>query len=330
MENEFQKEIDKDLHKEEKEYYYIYFNEIHDISKEIKIEISNEYREYNTLEIFDGKNPFQSIYNSNTVLKIYRFKLYPDLVEQNKDIIIHVEQLDKNVEFNLNLENIDIHKDYFEYDLYQKAKEIDFIKTSYEQQFEIYINFIQNVLNKNENSKENEELILSTLRLFSEKNSKYSFYFYMLIFKKCLNTPILQKFILLFDPEKIKEISDFPEKEIIEIKTLVDIYLNKKKEIIIDDETQKQKIIKEFYFIIFCFYNFYDRNSVKIMLDNDEIFELVYHKLFFYRNFFQGLILNNEQANKLIIKTDNLNQILYVFDYLGNNLLNLIIIINKR
>ncbi len=75
MENELQEE-------KEREYHYIYLNEIHDLEKEIKIEISNEYEGFNTLEIFDRKNPFQSVYNSNTVSKIYRFKLYSDLFEQ--------------------------------------------------------------------------------------------------------------------------------------------------------------------------------------------------------------------------------------------------------
>ena len=63
--------------KEFSEFHYIYFNEIHDTSKEIKFEISKEYEGFNTLEKFDGKNPLKSAFNSITELKIYRFKLYP-------------------------------------------------------------------------------------------------------------------------------------------------------------------------------------------------------------------------------------------------------------
>ena len=51
----------------EREYHYIYFNEFHDISKEIKISISSEYEGANTLEKFDGKNPYESAYNNQCV-----------------------------------------------------------------------------------------------------------------------------------------------------------------------------------------------------------------------------------------------------------------------
>jgi len=92
--------------KEFSEFHYIYFNEIHDKLKEIKIEIAHEYEGFNSLETFDGKNPFQSANDSNPEIKIYRLKLYPHLFEQkqeNKQIIINLEQLGKKEEFILNL-----------------------------------------------------------------------------------------------------------------------------------------------------------------------------------------------------------------------------------
>ena len=168
----------------EREYHYIYFNEFHDISKEIKISISSEYEGANTLEKFDGKNPYESAYNNNTSLKIYRFKIFTDLFQENKKgktIKINLEQNEKQSEFIFNLENIDITKDYFEYDFGKNISEIDFIKTTYEQQLEIYDNFIVNTLKKKSDSKENEEFIYSSQRLISDKNSKYTLYFYMLI-----------------------------------------------------------------------------------------------------------------------------------------------------
>jgi hypothetical protein len=313
MENEIQKEKFEKV----REYHYIYFNEIHDIEKEIKIEISKGYEGFNTLEIFDGKNPFKSAYNSKTVSKIYRFKLYPDLFEQNnqnKNITTNFEQNNKKAQFILNIENIDIHKDYFEYDLNKKGGEIDFIKTSYEQQFEIYDYFIQNTLNKEKDSKENEELILSTQRLFSGDKTNYSFYFYLLILKKCLDTKILKNQILLFDPEKINDISNIPEKEKKELNEELNSRLKKVNEIIIDDLSQKQKIIQEFYFIIFFYNNFYNQKEIKSMLDDNEIFENIYNKLFIYRKFFQGSILTNEQVNKFIEKAENFNQILNILN----------------
>ena len=63
------------------------------------------------------------------------------------------------------------------------------------------------------------------------------------------------------------------------------------------------------------------------MLDDNEIFENIYNKLFIYRKFFQGLILTNEQVNKFIEKAENFNQILNILNYLGNSFQNFIKII---
>jgi len=54
---------------------------------------------------------------------------------------------------------------------------------------------------------------------------------------------MLQKHILLFDPDKINETGNIPEKEKNEINLRLNKRLNKINEIIIDDTTQKQKII---------------------------------------------------------------------------------------
>ena len=117
-EHPIQKDNEKNMeqNEENREYHYIYFNEMHDTLKEIKFDISNEYEGYNTLEKFDGKNPFKSIFNSITELKIYRFKLYPDLFEQKNEklqIKLNMEQQNEKGEFIFNLEKIDIHKDYY-------------------------------------------------------------------------------------------------------------------------------------------------------------------------------------------------------------------------
>ena len=335
MENEIQKENEEIIEKEEqaREYHYIYFNEIHDVLKEVKIEISKEYEGFNTLEILDGENPFKSKYNSTQVLKIGRFKLYPEIFEQNqpnKNIIINLEQEGKKEQFTLDLEQIDIHKDYFEYDLNKKVGQIDLIRTSYEEQLDIYYNFILNKLNKKQDSKEIEEFILSTQRLISSPNVKYSFHFFMSIFIKCLNTKILQKNILLFDTEKINEIGIFSEEEINEFRNLLANPTKLAEEIIIDEEAQKQDIIHKLYFIIFCFNCYFNIEELKNMLDNKEIFENIYNDLFIHRKFLQGLTINKEQANKLIEKVSEFKQISTVLNYLGNNFLDIINLINTN
>ena len=331
-ENLIKKDNEKDIEQNEqnREYHYIYFNEIHDTAKEIKFEISNEYEGCNTLEKFDGKNPLKSAFNPNTDLKIYRFKLFPDIFEQKKEnlkIKLNIEQQNEKCEFIFNLEKIDIHKDYYEYDLDQKIINIDFVKTSYEQKLEIYNDFILNFLKKTQNSKENEEFILSTLKFIVENNLKYTFYFYMLIFKKCSLTKLLQKHILLFDPEKISERGNFPEKEINLMRCLLINRVKKAKEIIIDNEEEREKIIQNFYFIILYFNHIFNREEAIKMLENDEIFEYLSPNLLTYPKYLTELNLTNNQGNKLIKKAENFTQISNTLSYLRDSFKNFIQVI---
>ena len=332
-EHPIQKDNEKNMeqNEENREYHYIYFNEIHDTLKEIKFEISNEYEGYNTLEKFDGKNPFKSIFNSITELKIYRFKLYPDLFEQkneNRQIKLNMEQQNEKGEFIFNLEKIDIHKDYYEYNLDKQNMRIDFVKTSYEQQLEIYNDFIQNTLKKLQNSKENEDFILSTLKFIVENNLKYTFYFYMLIFKKCSGTNLLQKHILLFDPDKISERGNFPEKEINLLRSLLINRLKKKgTDIIIDDEQEREKIIQNFYFIILYFHHIFNKEEATKMLNDEAIFEYISPKLLTYPNYLIELNLTVYQGDKLIKKAENFNQISFVLTYLRDSFKNFIQVI---
>ena len=320
----------KEQKEQEREYHYIYFNEIHDTSKEIKFEISKEYEGFNTLEKFDGKNPLKSAFNSITELKIYRFKLYPDLFEQkneNRKIKLNIEQQNAKGEFIFNLEKIDIHHDYYEYDLDKGSEHIDFVKTSYEKQLEIYNNFIQNDLKKKQDSKENEEFILSTQKSILENNMKYTFYFYMLIFKKCIGTKLLQKHILIFDPKKISERGNFPEQEIKMMRFLLINRVKKAKDIIIDNEEDREKITKNYYFIILYFNNIFFKEEAKQMLNNNEIFECLIPILLNYSKNLTELELTNDECNKLIKKAENFNQILISINYLGNRFKNVLQII---
>ncbi len=60
------------------------------------------------------------------------------------------------------------------------------------------------------------------------------------------------------------------------------------------------------------------------MLDDKEIFESIYSKLFIHHKLLKGLVVNIDQANNLIKKAKNFNQILYVLNYLGNSFPNFI------
>ena len=299
----------------ESEFHYIYFNLIYDVSKEIKISFYEEYKGIDNLEIFDGKNPFESSHNNNLSIKICRFKLYPDIFrdKNNENIIkINLEQNNnKNVIiFNLDEDNIDITRDYYEYNIKIENANTDIIKTTYDHQFEIYDDFIMNKLHKTQNSKENEEFINSSLRLITDLKSKYTLNFYMLIFQKCLKNKILQKHIPSFFPEKISDFGNFSEKNKNSIIILIYNWFKKPDEIIIDDENLKNKIYEELYFVIIYFNYFCYKDNSKTVLDNEKIF------------------LTENHVSKLIQISKNFDQILTTINYVGSDFKSIILVIN--
>ena len=314
-----QKDVKSEEINNNKEHHFIYFIESHEKSKNIKIYLSSNYEDSNTLEMMEEKDSSQ-IQNS-LISKIFRFKLYPDNEpnEKEKEITIIIDDQFKKSEYILKIK--DIHKDFYEYNL--KSNTIDIVKLSYEQQFEIYVEFLRKKLKKLQTSKENEEFIIST-QLLLEKD--YDFLFYLLIFLECFTTKLAYKHLLSFKPEKIKGLGQVSAVKLKQISNILNMLYKKPEKIKIEKEELRDEINESFYLIMLYFILNFQKEKINEMIDNEKMYE----RIIKYQNIFNNIILSNELVSKLIDKATNFNQVLIILLYLGKDCINVLQIIDEK
>ena len=309
----------EEINNNNKEHHFIYFIESHEKSKNIKIYLSSNYKDSNTLEIMEEKDSSQ-IQNS-LISKIFRFKLYPDNEsnDKEKEITIIIEDQLKKSEFTFKIK--DIHKDFYEYNL--KSNTIDIVKLSYEQQFEIYVEFLRKKLKKLQTTKENEEFIIST-QLLLEKD--YDFLFYLLIFLECFTTKLAYQHLLSFKPEKIKGLGQVSAVKLKQISNILNMLYKKPEKIKVEKEELRDEINESFYLIMLYFILNFQKEKINEMIDNEKMYERIIKN----QNIFNNIILSNELVNKLIDKATNFSQVLIILYYLGKDCVNVLQIIDDK
>ena len=100
------------------------------------------------------------------------------IIIKKKEVEILVIIEEKNNEEIMNKCNYvikinDLHRDFFEYNL--NMLKISLFKLSYEQQFEIYIEYLRKVKKILQTTRENEDFIISSQIIL--KKEKYDFFF---------------------------------------------------------------------------------------------------------------------------------------------------------
>ena len=317
---------------DDKEYHFIYFIESHDKSKQFKIYLSPEYKDSNTLEMVEEKD--SSNIRNSLISKLYRFKLFPDNCEPKKkdfNVVIIMEekkedgQSDKS-EYNFKIKNI--HKDFYDYNF--KMENIDVIQINYEQQFEIFINFLRKKLKIVQSSKENEDFILSTQMLFTGNDKKFDFLFYLLVFLECFASKTVHMFLMSFKPEKINSLGNAPEQKIKQMKNILNLMIKKPEKIRVEKESSRKSITELFYFVVLYFNINFQKDKVKELLNDEKVFDGLCDKFFKYQNTFRNLVLLNEQICKLIEKSKDYNQVLTSLFYVGKNFVNFLKVINAE
>ena len=309
MENNPEKEENKDKKEplsevdDKKEYHFIYFIESHDESKQIQITLP-DYKEANTLEFLIKKD--SSKFKKSLISNLYRFKLYPDNCDKDKkehEISIKIEEKKQEEIVNESQSIIkvhDIHKDFYEYNL--NMENINPIRLSYDQQFEIYVEYVRKVMKKLQTTKENDELIQSTQLLLKEK---YDFLFYLLIFLECFLSKLSCSHLLSFNPENIRGVGHISEQKLKQIKNILNMISRKPEMIKIDKEELKNQAIEMFYFIYFYFNVIVLNEKVSDIIKDDKIFNYLYEKILQNQKFLYSIILPKEIVCKLIEKSKN-------------------------
>ena len=304
---------------EENIYNYIYFNITHDNQKNYEIYLSQDYTHFETLEkIEEMESNSQS---GPLITKFYRFHIIPDNLGKEENgtkykIEVCVKD-ENNKEYKYNIKFNDIDKDFYEYNF--KIEEIDVLPLDYEKQFEIYKKILREKYKKLQKTKENDYFILSAQMILEEEDIKYNFSFYLLFILECFSTELFGKQILLFNPNKIKGVGEFPKKE--PLQNILKRFYKNPNNIHIESEDSRQKVTELFYTIV-LYINInlnYDQNKIDEMFENEEIVNYLYNQLITYQKIFSNLKISENYVTKLLDKAKSYDEILIILFYLGRN-----------
>ena len=281
------------------EYKYIYFIVNFEKSKKIKIYLSSEYQGADTLE------KVQEIINDSSSSIIYRFKIIPEFLkkdDKNKKYQIVVIAEEENINENKYKHIIkfdDIEKDYYEYNF--KIKELDILPLKYETQFELYLQLLRKKYNKVKNSKENDDLILSTQLLIIEPNNKINFLFYIIIFLECYDTKLAHRHLILFNPERFDSIGKISNEKLEQITKQLDFIFENQEIIKIENKDERIKSLQLFYSMLFYFNFHFNKDTADEIKRNKSI--LIRHK-----NDVIKLFKKSKTFNQILIALSGFNK----------------------
>ena len=215
-----------------KDFQYVYFIENHLQSKPATIDFSNKEIYFDELEIAEQK---LYEYDENYAYIIYKFKLFNSRIKNNKknvEIVIKLKDKAENI-FESRIFINDFSRDIFIYgftfDITKVLSNVIeppiFIPFNQVEEFEIYINYIRNVLKKKQDSKENEDFIFSSQKLLAGRDKKFNFSFYLMVLLESCTTKYVKRHLKFFKPDKIEEIGIIKETKLNQIKNLINLRL---------------------------------------------------------------------------------------------------------
>ena len=320
--------------KQKKDFQFVYFIENHIMTEPAIIVLARNYNEVEELEVVEEKEYGP---NSKYKYRIYRLKILTLKIDKkakynNLEIKIKLENKDGKA-FENKIEISDFERDIFIYDfkfdkIKESFKEIEppkSINFDHIQQFDIYIDYLRKKLKALQSSKENEDFIFSTQKLLIGKEKKYLFSFYIKIFLECFSTKYIQRFLLIFKPEKIENVGNLPEDKIKLIANILKIFEKNPNKVLdnINDQKKKNDYGKNLFAVILFFnYNF-NKDRMKELLNNEVNKSFIYKALLDYNNLFKELSLTKEQFNNLFQESLNFEHLLKVLKF-SNSILGLI------
>jgi len=281
----------KEKEEKKKEYkdFFLYFIIAHYTKTPLKIDCLEkkhakdlETAKYDSLEL---KNEINVYYT------IYKLKVTPSSGTKTLTLKFNLVEDDKN-HFKSEIELKEFSHDTFFYDFIYSSekyskKEIINVRNilSHSDQFKIYLSYLEDDLNKEKNSPEIADLVLSTRKLLTikvkekekgkdkEKENKYhdlSLYFF--VFAASYENPIISKILSDFDLDKVnikysKELSQIEKRRISEI---LDKIENEPEIVLKHIENPEDKLTskKDLFFFILCFRLFNERHKFETSLKN--------------------------------------------------------------
>ena len=241
---------------------------------------------------------------------LYRLKIIQNYVSQKKEIVITaVIEAEGNKKESYYTIKISYDKeDFYDYDF--NFREFDVLPLKQKEQFDIFLKSLEENKegpNKKEAFIKSSTKFVSKIEMEEENDDKIESEFYFsLILEACKSSndenKLVNEIILLFKPEKIKDIKNLPE----DLMPKLDVELEKLK---IDEENEN--LSKAFYYLLLCFYFFFKKIKInKLLQKSDKILYSLSDKLEDFPEIFGSFSLNKQLISKLIQKSESFEQVL--------------------
>ena len=286
----------KEEEKQENKVHYIYFTETHQFIKDIRVYLSSEYEKANSIERLET---IELKKNSTTyITSLYRFVIY-NLIKENNIIKIFTE--DKGGTKNeVELSQLNPNRNTFLFDLNSYLTLFDY-KLKVNEEFDIYMNYLEDKLKIKKESEEYEDLMISVIDYLSNnKNEIIEFSFYIKLFLESYHKKYFANVLELFNSERIKDTVEIEEEKIDQYKNMINKIDNEFKEE--EKFNQYNNLMINFYTIIYYFYFKVDKEKLETIM-NDKTNVYIKKGLIQHKNLFKKLVLPKNLIIKLI-KTD--------------------------
>ena len=302
---------------------FFYFIESHESSKDIKISLSSNNPQANSLERVEEsiKKRDESTYTTS----IYRI-----ISSNKKDESLKIISDDNSQERNeVELSELDPSKNAFLFDINSNLNLYE-SKLSLNEEFEIFSKYI--IENYNKDSSEFKDLIMSTIHhLINNEKDKIQFTFYISLLIESYNSKNFINVLEIFSSDKIKdnENEEISQKDQNEFKKMMDFYQNNPKIEGIEDEKKNEELLINLFTIIyfFCFKCY--KEGVKNMQKNKVIKVLIYKGLAKHKPIIANSKLPKNIIEKLIKYTNSQEDMVNALSY-NRDFLVLLQIINEK
>jgi len=305
------------------ETHFFYFIESHEISKDIKISLSSNNPQANSLERVEESTKKRD--ESKYTTSIYRI-----ISSNKKDESLKIISDDNSQERNeVELSELDPSKNAFLFDLNSNLNLYE-SKLSLNEEFEIFSKYI--IENYNKDSPEFKDLIMSTIHhLINNEKGKIQFTFYISLLIESYNSKNFINVLEIFSSDKIKdnENEEISQKDQNEFKKMMDFYQNNPKIEGIEDEKKNEELLINLFTIIyfFCFKCY--KEGVKNMQKNKVIKVLIYKGLAKHKPIIANSKLPKNIIEKLIKYTNSQEDMINALSY-NRDFLVLLQIINEK
>ena len=309
------------------EQFFIYFIEVHDKSKNFKLDLSNnsgiKSSETELLEEKELPNEKQF----NYIYRIHRIKILKEKSEFEICVQFKEEGQNENI-YERKITNDEImdntyHAFFYDFQPIDKNKNNCFSKNSsneyplsYFEQFKIYFKILKEKYKIDRKSKECQDCIKYAMKILEKE--EYEFSFYLAIFAECFDTKNIEKLLKLFKTEeKLKQLGDFNARDLKYFEDIIN-RITQDPNLVLEEINQDERSSAKttLYAIILIFDLKFQKEELKPIKLDKELLYAIFAQYFHFIKFF-----DYDDTKEILSLTDDCYTFLFIFSKIKNFLL---------